>query len=386
MLKKLGADLRKIRENKKITLRDIAGKTRLHISHFDKMENGDFQFFDSTYIRAILRQYAKAIGIDPEIILFNYELAKNGKYNSGFLSDYLPEAKPEAKEKSQEKADKPDIFLSHEQDTKTGIQNFSEDKKIPEARQIVKNDIIESHDVFSMPESDKDYNPEISDMSAFRDGFKPERRKFSTSKRVKIEGEKGDFNGDYYKQDGLRIPYSFLKSAGVVALVILMLAGIYLLIDIVFLQKKESKSDLIRPNFDEIVKENEKKILGKKTDEEIRDSINRETAKLDSIKKSLSDSIAFSIKASGRGLIIVVLDSLIENNILKETFKPGDSLIFRAKKSFWVTSKNTENFKAYLNGTKLEFEDQSIKAVRITKKGIQKKTTRSNGNQPGKED
>jgi|WetSurSiteA1Bulk_404760.scaffolds.fasta_scaffold06179_4 transcriptional regulator with XRE-family HTH domain len=386
MLKKFGADLRKIRENKKITLRDIAGKTRLHISHFDKMENGDFQFFDSTYIRAILRQYAKAIGIDPENILFNYELAKNGKYNSGFLSEYLSDAKTGLKEKSDDKSDVPDILLSHEQDTKTSSKGFSVEKETSETEQIIKTDSIEPHDVFSVPESGKDNNSEISDMTTFRDGIRPEKRKFSTSKRVKIEGEKGDFNGDYYKRDGIRIPYSFLKSAGVVALVILMLAGIYLLIDIVFLQKREVKTDLIRPNFDEIVKENEKKILGKKTDEEIRDSIARETAKIDSVKKSLSDSIAFSVKAYERGFIVVVLDSLIEDNVVRETFKPGDSLIFRAKKSFWVTSKNTGNFKAYLNGTRLEFGDQNIKAVRITKKGIQKRTTQSNGNQPGKED
>jgi len=169
-------------------------------------------------------------------------------------------------------------------------------------------------------------------------------------------------------------------------MVVLLIAGIYLLIDIVFLQNKETKTDLIRPNFDEVVKENEKKVLGKKTDEEIRDSIARETAKLDSIRKSQSDSIAFSIKASGRGLITVVLDSLIEDNVLKETFKPGDSLIFRAKKTFWVTSKNTENFKAYLNGTVLQFDDTNVKAIRITQKGIQKKTQRSNENKPGKED
>ncbi|MCI0472015.1 MAG: helix-turn-helix domain-containing protein, partial [Ignavibacteria bacterium] len=186
MLKKFGADLRRIRENKRISLRDIANKTRLHISHFDKMENGDFRFFDSTYIRAILRQYAKAVGIDPENILFNYELAKNGKYNSGFLSEYLPETKPEITEKSKEKTDAQSIFTEQEKNVKTVIQDSSESRKISETIQSEKIDRAEPHDVFSVPEADTENNQEISDMSAFRDGVKPGKRKFSTSKRVKI--------------------------------------------------------------------------------------------------------------------------------------------------------------------------------------------------------
>lgn len=383
MLKKFGSDLRRIRENKKITLRDVSAKTRIHVSHFDKMENGDFKFFDATYIRAILKQYAKAIGLDSSNILFNFDLAKSGKYNSGFLSDYLPQSGNQIK--PSEKTDTPDILLSTEEKEYRDSMELPAEKKITGRIAENSSTVNSAEDVFAVPESEETDNYGITDIQEFRDGKKPEKRKFSTSKRVKIEGEKGDFNGDYYKKDGLRIPYSFLKSAGVVILVGLLVAGIYLLIDIVFMQKKDTKTELIRPNFDEIVKENEKKILGKKTEEEIRDSISKETAKLDSIKKAQNDSVSFSVKALGSGLITVILDSLIEENVLKERFKEGDSLIFKAKNTFWVTSKNTENIKAYLNGSKLVFDSQEIKAVKITRKGIQKKTLQSNGNQPRKE-
>ena len=82
MLKKFGEDLIKIRESKKITITDISSKTRVHKSILEKMEGGDFSFFTTTHIRAFLKQYAKVVGIDGNELLFNYEMAKNGKYTS----------------------------------------------------------------------------------------------------------------------------------------------------------------------------------------------------------------------------------------------------------------------------------------------------------------
>jgi len=70
MLKKFGADLKKIREKRGITLHDIANKTRIHITLLEKMEHGDFSFYSSTYIRAFLKQYSKITGLNPDEVLF----------------------------------------------------------------------------------------------------------------------------------------------------------------------------------------------------------------------------------------------------------------------------------------------------------------------------
>jgi|GEM_PF-4974039 Uncharacterized protein conserved in bacteria len=80
MLKKFAEDLKKQRESLGISLMDIAGETKLHHSIFEKMEKGDFDFQPPTYIKAFLKQYAKILRLNPDDVLKNYDLARQGKY------------------------------------------------------------------------------------------------------------------------------------------------------------------------------------------------------------------------------------------------------------------------------------------------------------------
>lgn len=354
MLKKFGEDLIKIRESKKITINDISAKTRVHKSILEKMEGGDFSFFTTTHVRAFLKQYAKVIGIDGDELLFNYEMAKNGKYTS-MIKDI--EEKERAEELEAQKV------------------KYIEEPVHPEEIVIDKEVKRENlDDIFEIPK--KEYKPDFPKQEPVKDNNTEEseehseRRKFSKSKRIKIETGNKDFNGKFNEESGFRISSSFFKNAGIIIIVLALLAGIYFLIDVIFLQKHSSKTDIIRQNFDDVVKETEKKILGKRTDEEIQDSINSAIVKADSLKRLETDSITLNIVGLNRGTVTVVTDSLLEKNVYKENFKEGDKGEWKAKKLFYLTSTNTESFEAFLNGRKMKFDDKSIKRLKISRQGI----------------
>ena len=356
MLKKFGEDLIKIRESKKITINDISAKTRVHKSILEKMEGGDFTFFTTTHIRAFLKQYAKVLGIDGDELLFNYEMAKNGRYTS-MIKDI--EEKEKAKELEAQKV------------------KYVEEPAAPE--EIILPDSgkkVNLDDIFEVPESEpvKETVADKTDKppAVQENPEQAERRKFSKSKRIKIENDNSDFEGSYNDESGFRLSSAFFKNAGIVILIAALLAGVYFLVDVIFLQKRSSKTEIIRQNFDDVVKETEKKILGKRTDEEIQDSVNKAVLKADSLKRMETDSVSIKIVGLGRGSVTVVLDTLLENNRYKEYFKEGDKSEWKAKNRFYLSSDNTESFDVYLNGKKLIIEDRRIRRLKISRQGIVK--------------
>jgi len=332
MLHKYAADLRKAREKRNITLSDISNKTRIHISLFEKMENGDFSFYNSTYIRAFLKQYAKAIGLNPEEVLYNYELAKSGKYSS------RPDKNPPASALPEEN---------------TGIVMTKEGDINPE---LEKKEITEQ--VSTEAVQDK------TETEPFK------RRSFSNSKKIKLESNNAGISSD--DESGFRIPASLFKNIGIGIVIILLGIGIYLLVQTVFLQKKGSNIEIIRQNFDDVVKESEKKILGKRSEEEIADSINKAVKYADSVKKAETDSIVLSVRGVEPGAISIYTDTLLKENLWSENFKAGDSASYSAKKYFLVSSKNTNAFKLFLNGKPLKLTDDKIRLLKITRQGISK--------------
>ncbi|MCX6157202.1 MAG: helix-turn-helix transcriptional regulator [Ignavibacteriae bacterium] len=355
MLKKFGADLIKIRESKKITINDISAKTRVHKSILEKMEGGDFSFFTTTHIRAFLKQYAKVVGIDGDELLFNYEMAKNGKYTS-MVKDI------EDKER--------------EKDLEAQKVKYVEEPAAPEEIIISgKNKSENLDDIFEIPKNAEKQGL-ASEPVKLNNIIEPqnqsERKKFSKSKRIKIENDKGDFDGNYYKDSGFRISSSFFKNAGIFLLVIALLAGVYFLVDVIFLKKNSSKTDIIRQNFDDVVKETEKKILGKRSDEEIQDSVNRAIVRADSLKQIETDSISLKIVGLNKGSLTVVIDTLLEDNKYKEYFKEGEKGEWKAKNLFYISSDNTEAFDVFLNGRKIKIDDKKIRRLKVSKHGIVK--------------
>ncbi len=347
MLKKFGADLRKVREKHNITLHDIANKTRIHITLLEKMENGDFSFYSSTYIRAFLKQYSKCIGLNPEEILFNYEMARSGKYSG------IPELTetPKVEEKIEEE-------IKKEEKSETVIEPADKSKL---------------DEIFEVPEMKRHTITSNLSEPGKDDELQPEKKAFSKSKRIKIEGDRGEFDGKYYEDKGFRMPTGLLKNLGIAVLIIALLYGVYLLVDVVFLSGKGSKTEIIRQNFDDIVKETEKKVLGKRTEEEIQDSIRKANNAADSVKRAMNDSLSLRIDGLKSGSVIVFIDTLTEKSRIRQSFAKDEKALWKAKNYFLISSGNTEAFTAYLNGKEIKFDDKKIRLVKINRQGIVKK-------------
>lgn len=347
MLKKFGADLKKIREKRGITLHDIANKTRIHVTLLEKMEHGDFSFYSSTYIRAFLKQYSKITGLNPDEVLFNYEMARSGKYSG------MQEASDDEEIKTKE--------VNPEPHKAEPVPETSDKSKLDDIFEVppVKRHTITSN----LSEPDKNESEESY----------PEKKAFSKSKRIKIEGDRGEFNGKYYEDKGFKMPVAFLKNLGIVLLILALLFGIYLLVDVVFLSGKGTKTEIIRQNFDDIVKETEKKVLGKRTEEEIQDSIRKANIIADSLRKVREDSLSLRIEALQNGSLTVFVDTLTEKTMYRENFSKDEKGEWKAKNYFLISSNNTESFTAFLNGKPLKFDDRRIKLLKITRQGIVKK-------------
>ena len=74
-MKEFADELRASREAKHISLTDVSSTTKIQLKYLRAMEEGDFSFLPQPYIRAFLRDYAKAIHTNPEEILGQYAAA-----------------------------------------------------------------------------------------------------------------------------------------------------------------------------------------------------------------------------------------------------------------------------------------------------------------------
>ena len=69
-----GGELKRVRQDKQISLMDISFATRINIRFLEAIEAGKFSVLPQTYIRAFLREYGEAIGMGADEILRRYEV------------------------------------------------------------------------------------------------------------------------------------------------------------------------------------------------------------------------------------------------------------------------------------------------------------------------
>ncbi|MFA6468127.1 MAG: RodZ domain-containing protein [Bacteroidota bacterium] len=67
-------ELRKERESKQITLSDISQRTRINIKYLQAIEQGAFDVLPQTYVRAFIKAYAEAIGVNAVEALKKYDI------------------------------------------------------------------------------------------------------------------------------------------------------------------------------------------------------------------------------------------------------------------------------------------------------------------------
>ncbi|MGB2870099.1 MAG: RodZ domain-containing protein, partial [Bacteroidota bacterium] len=75
-LETLGAELKKRRLEKQVSLTDISAETRINQRFLEAMEEGKFSILPQTYVRAFLREYAASVGLSPDDLMKQYDAAK----------------------------------------------------------------------------------------------------------------------------------------------------------------------------------------------------------------------------------------------------------------------------------------------------------------------
>ncbi|HEX9614160.1 MAG TPA: RodZ domain-containing protein [Bacteroidota bacterium] len=72
-LESFAAELKKARTEKQISLMDISASTRINLKFLEAVEEGNFGVLPQTYVRAFIREYAEAVGLDPRQALKKYD-------------------------------------------------------------------------------------------------------------------------------------------------------------------------------------------------------------------------------------------------------------------------------------------------------------------------
>jgi len=80
MFDKFAEYLRKARLKKGITLQQIAAKTRIDIKFLEAIDSGNLGFLPDLYVKAFIKQFAKAVDLDELETIKKYEDALAGKY------------------------------------------------------------------------------------------------------------------------------------------------------------------------------------------------------------------------------------------------------------------------------------------------------------------
>ncbi|GAB6282272.1 MAG: hypothetical protein STSR0008_10160 [Ignavibacterium sp.] len=113
MFQQLSEELKQAREKKQLSQEQIASKLRIDLKFIQNMENGNFVFLPDIYVKAYLKEYAKAIGLDKDLMIKKYELAKQGKTLEQVLEEEEKKKQEELKNQT-EQSKKKERILSEE--------------------------------------------------------------------------------------------------------------------------------------------------------------------------------------------------------------------------------------------------------------------------------
>ncbi len=120
LLKDFAEELKSIREEKSISIQQIAAKTKIDPKFLNAIEEADFEILPELYVRAFIKEYAQTLELNPNEIIAKYDKAKVGLPEKESEPDKQPapekekiesETEVETKqpeEKNETQAEKPD--------------------------------------------------------------------------------------------------------------------------------------------------------------------------------------------------------------------------------------------------------------------------------------
>jgi cytoskeletal protein RodZ len=101
MLDKFADELKASREQRGLTLQQVAQKTKIDYKFLEVMEQGDFSFLPELYVKAFLKNYGRVIGIDEDVIVMKYEAAKSGRLIPEEEASAVETVKPPSAKKTE---------------------------------------------------------------------------------------------------------------------------------------------------------------------------------------------------------------------------------------------------------------------------------------------
>lgn len=78
MFDEIAKELQAAREKSSMTLVQVANKSKIDLKFLEAMEKGDFAFLPDLYVTAFIKNFAKTVGLDENIIYKKYDAAKKG--------------------------------------------------------------------------------------------------------------------------------------------------------------------------------------------------------------------------------------------------------------------------------------------------------------------
>lgn len=78
MFDEIANELKTAREKNSLTLVQVANKSKIDIKFLEAIEQGDFTFLPDLYVRAFVKNFAKTVGLDENIIHKKFEAARQG--------------------------------------------------------------------------------------------------------------------------------------------------------------------------------------------------------------------------------------------------------------------------------------------------------------------
>lgn len=116
MLDVFGQELRQARENSGLSLKELAAKTKIDLKFLEAMESGDFSFHPDLYMKAFIKDYSKAVGLDYLLMHQKYDAAKQGRSIDQVFSAPEPPPvipqEPKPVQPVEQKFEKPKLKLS----------------------------------------------------------------------------------------------------------------------------------------------------------------------------------------------------------------------------------------------------------------------------------
>jgi transcriptional regulator with XRE-family HTH domain len=402
MLKEFSSDLKAIREKSNISLAEISAQTRINENFLGKLESGDFSFQQEIYIKAFIKEYANAIGLDPAETIKDYDSAKRGDYKtkSDIKSD-ISEG-PEIVEEDEVQKEKINKLVEEPDVTEENIDNILENKKKTQSQEkdepeidSAKNtdDEIQSSEDETNDESTEKIPPQVKSEKkiiplkkrASEVVNKPpvvEQKKPSRKENLNLpEAVEKDGPFSFRQSGGDSISPTVVRTIGIIFLGLLLLVGLYFMGKALFFESDGDSPEIVRQKFDDVVQENERKLLGKRTEQEIQDSIRKAEEEAQRLIEQNLDTMTLVINSIRSGSVIVVEDSTDINNPEKISFTANQYGTWKATRFFQITSPNTSAFTVELNGKKIDIKDKSVKNYMITRKDLEGTDSTNTSNQ-----